>query len=112
MSINIYSGLPKNKKITCVIQYIDTFGNLTTNMSLQENRITETSIILEHGKEIVMLYKNQEYRGKFTSHFESVSPKSILFVNGSSDYLEVSINLGNAAKEIGIELGDEISFSF
>jgi S-adenosylmethionine hydrolase len=41
-----------------------------------------------------------------------VSPKSILFVNGSSDYLEVSINLGNAAKEIGIELGDEISFSF
>ncbi|GAH39915.1 unnamed protein product, partial [marine sediment metagenome] len=107
-----YEISPKNKKITCVIQYIDTFGNLTTNMSLQENRITETSIILEHGKEIVMLYKNQEYRGKFTSHFESVPPKSILFVKGSSGYLEVSINLGNAAKKVGIESGDEISFSF
>lgn len=107
-----YEISPKNKKITCVIQYIDTFGNLTTNMSLQENRILGTSIVLEHGKEIVMLYKNQEYRGKFTSHFESVPPKSILFVKGSSGYLEVSINLGNAAKEIRIELGDEISFSF
>ena len=106
-----YEISPKNKKITCVIQYIDTFGNLTTNMSLQENRILETSIVLEHGKEIVMLYKNQEYRGKFTSHFEMVPPKSILFVKGSSGYLEVSINLGNAAKELGIELGDEILFS-
>lgn len=107
-----YEISPKNKKITCVIQYIDTFGNLTTNIPLQKNKILGTSIILEHGKEIVMLYKNKEYRGKFTSHFESVPPKSILFVKGSSDYLEVSINLGNAVKEIGIELGDEILFSF
>jgi len=106
-----YEISPKRKKIRCVIQYIDNFGNGTTNISLLEEKIKGTSISLEEGKIIKFKLNNNEYQGKFFSHFGVVPKNTLLFVKGSTGFLEISVNQGNAAKQIGFKVGDIISFS-
>jgi len=106
-----YEISPKSKKIRCAIQYIDNFGNGTTNILLENEKIKGTSISLEEGKLIKFSFNNNEYQGKYFSHFEAVPRNTILFIKGSTGFLEISINQGNAANIIGFKVGDIMSFS-
>jgi len=100
----------KNKKIKCVIQYIDNFGNGTTNILIENKTIKGTIITLEQEKDIKFKINNREYQGKFMSHFESVPINSILFIKGSTGFLEISVNQGNASERIGFKVGDILTF--
>lgn len=101
----------KSKKIRCVIQYIDNFGNGITNILLENNQIKNSTIKFEEGQIVEFELKNRNYKAKFTTHFEAVSTDKILILKGSTDFLEISINLGNAAKKIGFEVGDKLVFT-
>ncbi len=100
---------PKKKIIRCVVQYIDSFGNGTTNIPIENNSIIGTSLSLTKGGIIKFKFNNKEYEGKFTSHFADVPKNSLLFLKGSSNFLEISKNQGNAAKDIGFKVGDIIT---
>ena len=50
--------------------------------------------------------------GKFTSHFDNVPVGSLLFLKGSSNFLEISKNQGNAAQDIGLKVGDVVKIQF
>lgn len=102
--------LPKRNIINCMIQYIDSFGNGTTNIPIEANLIKGTSSKLKEGENLKIIVKNQEYAGVFTSHFSNVPINSLLFLQGSSNFLEISINQGNAAKRIGFKVGETIKF--
>ncbi len=91
------------------IQYIDNFGNITTNIKLtRENIMLEKKIKLREGQEIKVKVKDKIITGQFFSHFNAVPKNSILFLKGSTGYLEISINQGNAAKEFDLKVSDEI----
>jgi len=96
----------KNQIIQCSIQYIDSFGNGTTNISIVNNTIKDSRFILEEGREIIIKFKGKSYKGFFTSHFSSVPIESLLFIVGSTGFLELSINQGNASKKLGFLIGD------
>lgn len=106
-----YEILQNEKKIRCTIQYIDSFGNGITNILIENKFVKGTVLSLKEGASLKLLINKKEYCGKFVSHFASVSIGSMLFIKGSSNYLEISINQGNAAKDIGFKIGDIITIA-
>ncbi|MBY8985823.1 MAG: SAM-dependent chlorinase/fluorinase [Candidatus Lokiarchaeota archaeon] len=91
------------------IQYIDSFGNGTTTIPMIGNKIKDSDLTLEDGLKISIFINNNKYDGLFSSHFSSVPKNSILFIVGSTGFLEISINQANAAKKLDFKVGDIIT---
>ena len=92
-----------DKEIRCTIQYIDNFGNITTNIEAR-------SIPLKEGVNLKIKLKNKtEISGKFVNFFEEGTVNNFLFRVGSSGYLEISKNQGNAAIDLNLRVGDVIT---
>jgi S-adenosylmethionine hydrolase len=102
----------KAKSVESTIQYVDSFGNGITNIYLYENHIYGTSFNLKECKtiKIKLQNNNKEYKGEYVTHFAQVPINSLLFLKGSSGFLEISINQGNAAATLGFKVGDLITF--
>jgi len=99
----------ENKSIVSSIQYIDSFGNGTTTIPMIGNKVKDSDLTLEDELKISIFINNNEYDGIFSSHFSSVPKDSILFLVGSTGFLEVSINQGDAAKKLDFKVGDIIT---
>jgi len=92
-----------DKEVRCTIQYVDNFGNVTTN-------IEASSIPLKEGVIVKIKLKNKtEISGKFVNFFEEGNLNTLLFLIGSSGYLEISKNQGNAADDLNLRVGDVIT---
>ena len=102
-----YRVIPNERTIHCTVQYIDNFGNITTNIPIKDNLVEGSSLSLKDT--IDLESKNQKYRGKFITHFASEPLLSLLFLVGSTGYLEISKNQGNAAKDLLLKVGDIIT---
>ncbi len=101
----------QSKKIQCVIQFIDSFGNGVTNIPIRNNFIKNTSLFIKEDSIINFEINDIERKGKFVSHFESVPIDSLIFLKGSTGFLEISENQGNAAKDLSFKVGDIITIS-
>lgn len=86
-----------DKKIMGQIIYIDKFGNLITN-------ITENFL---NNRDITIKLKNTIITGLSTSYGE-VSPGKPLAIIGSSGYLEIAVNHGNAGDLFCCHGGEKI----
>jgi S-adenosylmethionine hydrolase len=80
--------------IGCVL-HIDNFGNLVTNISSGDlpGEITTVTIDKQHIDGISRFYAEKE---------------GLAAIIGSSGYLEISLNNGNAAASLNVRVGDEI----
>lgn len=105
----IYELNSENKLIKCLIQYIDSFGNGTTTIPMVDNCIQNSEFTLEDGVKIKVRIRQKEHEGVFASHFSSVPLNSLLFLVGSTGFLEISINQGNASKKLDFKVGDILS---
>ncbi len=105
----IYELYPKEKKIRCMIQFIDSFGNGITNIPVANDIITDSDFVLREGSTIRINLNENEYEGKLTTHFSDVLVNSVLFLVGSTGFLEISFNQGNASKELSFKVGDIIT---
>jgi S-adenosylmethionine hydrolase len=95
--------LPKSlsdHEIQGEIIHIDGFGNLITN--IQE-------------ADIKPLLKKEKVQAKVKNHvfpfmqtYSDVSPGALLALTGSSGFIEISTNQGNASKTLGISVGEKI----
>ncbi|MFX1389238.1 MAG: S-adenosyl-l-methionine hydroxide adenosyltransferase family protein [Promethearchaeota archaeon] len=94
--------------IKTLIQYVDSFGNGTTTIQITKNKIGDIGFKLENDSKISLIIKGNKYQATFTSHFSSVSANSILLLVGSTGFLEISINQGNASKTLDFKVGDKI----
>jgi S-adenosylmethionine hydrolase len=108
-----FEVLSDKKKINAVIQYIDSFGNGVTNIPVENGKLIGTTFIIKEGYTIKVTQQtnNPPFEGKFTTHFAKVPIGSLLFLEGSSGFLEISINQGNAASTLGFKVGDLITFT-
>jgi len=107
-----YNVNENEKKIECVIQYIDSFGNGITNVPIKNNFIKGTSLFLRHDSNINLKFSNQSYECRYVTHFGSVQKNTLVLLKGSTNFLEISKNQANAAKKIGFNVGDIISINF
>lgn len=86
----------KDDSVVGCIQYIDHFGNLVTNIS---------------GSYVEANNTNVEIRGRKIKAWETYSDVKIgelIALVGSHGWVEVAVNSGNAALELGLKLGDEV----
>lgn len=84
-----------------VITYIDSFGNIKTNILISENLVQDDCVNL--------VVNNQTYTIKFTRTFTDVKPGKLLCYKGSNATLEIAVNLGSAQKELAVNIGTPIA---
>ena len=91
----------KNKnRITGIIQYIDHFGNLITNIP---NDFTY--------KKLTGKVKDIDFQGLVWC-FALGNSKKLTAIHGSSGFIELFINKGNAAKITGIKTRDKVDVKY
>ena len=108
LTIEKFKNLPLSNSdgIKCYIQYIDNFGNAVTNLIVDN---FETISKMHDGENLCIIFNEKKFKGKFTSYFGKFPIGSLLFLEGSTGFLEISINQGSAQKYIGFNTGDLIT---
>jgi len=85
------------------VLHIDGFGNIITNLG--EKELDSMSI-----KETVSIkLRNTRLRLKLCKAYEEVEKQKALAIVGSHNFLEISVNQGNAAEKFKVKSGDEIA---
>jgi S-adenosyl-L-methionine hydrolase (adenosine-forming) len=87
------------------IIHIDRFGNCITNVAGDDLMVSgplENWTVRAGGVTISSILNT----------YGQSRPGSVLALNGSSGYIEIAINQGNAASELGLSTGTRISLSF
>ena len=87
--------------------YIDNFGNIITN-------ITEEILLkgLAYDKKIMVYIGEKHIEIPFVKAYGFVKKRKMLATIGSSDFLEIGINQGNAAKKLSIKEDDKVEILF
>jgi len=80
------------------VVYIDSFGNV----------ITTCKGDFKVGENVVVEVKGKKHLARFVRTFGEVEEGKMLVLKGSSGYLEVDVNKGNAAKMLGVKVGEKI----
>jgi S-adenosylmethionine hydrolase len=86
------------------ILYIDSFGNIITNIPIFEFQM----LALQEDTSYLLIYKEQRHPLKMVSHFEGNALEDYLLIIGSSGFLEICQNQSNAAENLQAHVG--ISF--
>ena len=92
-----------NRRIIGKIIYIDSFGNIITNI--------DGDILKKHFEfnKKIKIYINRKRREiPFVRSYGFANKGELLGTIGSSNLFEISINQGNAKKQLGAEVGNEI----
>jgi S-adenosylmethionine hydrolase len=87
--------------------YIDSFGNAITNISTKN---LET-INVKDNSDILVKLKDSTLQLKLCLAYEDVPNGTPLAIIGSREYLEISINKGQASKEFGLNQEDSVLVS-
>jgi len=101
---------PRMKKDELIgeVMYIDDFGNIVTNISSKDLEELETRI----GDLLNARIGRKTFEMRFCSTYGDVPAKTPLAVVGSHDFLEISINQGNASQTLNLKIGDSFSIRF
>jgi len=86
------------------IVHIDDFGNIVSNISIEDLR----KIGAKEYDFLNIQFREKVLRLRFCSTYGDVSTKEPLALVGSHDFLEISVNQGNAAKKFRVKIGDSI----
>jgi len=103
VSFEILRPIFNKGTIQSEVTFIDKYGNCLTNIRSEHlNSIPAQNSFaeLKSGRKI-----------PFKKFYAEVEPGEALCLLGSADWLEISLNGGNAEKELQIKLGDKITFS-
>ena len=96
-------GLSVNGRIV----YVDRFGNLTTNIGLNNIRQAFPRTRLEN---LTISFGNNQIRG-ISGTYSDARPGSALALFGSTDLMEIAVRDGDAASQLGVGRGEKIIIS-
>lgn len=85
------------------VLHVDSFGNIITNITPKELEWLGVD-------EIVVKLREAKLALKLCKAYAEVEPGKPLAIIGSHDFLEISINQGNAAEVFKVKAGDKIVF--
>jgi hypothetical protein len=107
INLNFEPAIVTEKTATGKILYIDDFGNIITNITN-----FDVSRFLNHNKKIMVFIGNKNHEMPFVKTYNLVKQGQLLATIGSSNYLEISINQGNAAEKLKVKPDDEIKILY
>lgn len=105
--ISIYEPEVQGNRIEARIIHVDGFGNLVTNVT---SRVLEKAGVREGIFEV--LIDDRVERIPLVKKFSAVPKGILLMLVAGGDFLELSINQGNASSQLGIGRGARISLIF
>jgi S-adenosylmethionine hydrolase len=85
------------------VMYVDGFGNIITNFGEKEVELMK----IKHIANVKL--GNARLKLKFCKTYAEVKPQKPLALIGSHNFLEISINQGNAAETFKIKSGDKVT---
>lgn len=94
--------LSPNGKLTAEIIYVDSFGNLVTNVN------KEVIDRMKIGTERVSIAMGRRRINGICSSYTDVGDNEALAIFGSSGYLEISVNRGSAGDVLKLKKGDKL----
>ena len=96
-----------DKTATGKVVYIDRFGNIITN-------ITGFKLldVFQYDKKVMVFIGGDYKQLFFVRSYGFVKKGQMLATIGSSNYLEIGVNQGNAAKKLSVKEDDEIKILF
>ncbi len=94
----------QNKEMRGEVIHIDSFGNVITNITMKD--ITQLNI--KKGETLLVRLKSKDVVLRFCIAYGEVPPNTPLAVIGSSGFLEVSVNQGDASRVFNVQLGDAV----
>jgi S-adenosylmethionine hydrolase len=89
-----------SKSIVGEVIYIDKFGNAITNIP--------AAILASFGSEHCAVFKERKQICAIGTHYQSVPARQAIAVPGSSGYLEIAVNGGNARAILSLQVEDPI----
>jgi len=91
-----------NSKLSGKVVYVDNFGNIITNIN--GNKLLNKK---KFDEELKIILGGRKYRVRFVKSFGFVKKGELLITVGSSGFIEISINQGNEAVELGVKKGEK-----
>jgi S-adenosylmethionine hydrolase len=95
--------LSPDGKLTAEIVYVDSFGNLITNVNkevIDRMKVAIESVPITMGRKRI---------NGICSAYTDVGDNEALAIFGSSGYLEISVNLGSAGDILKLQKGDKLT---
>ena len=86
-----------------VVLKVDNFGNLITNMTPED-----VPYLISQTKSFKIVVGTREIH-KFAQTYSQGVPGELFAILGSSGFLEISVNKGNAARTLGVQRGAEVT---
>ena len=84
------------------IIHVDGFGNIITNFTEKHLKALNVNVAVR------IKIKNMELTLRLCKAYAEVEAQKPLAIIGSHDFLEISINMGNAAETFNVKVGDEV----
>lgn len=94
------------KELSAEIIFSDRFGNLITSISTRE---WEKIINFNRVKELKLTVAGKSFTLPLVSGYALVEKGNPLAIRGSCGYLELAVNGGSAAKNLGLKVGDKFT---
>lgn len=99
-------GLRKNV-LSGEVLHTDDFGNVITNVSMRELE----KIGIKEGDMFHVKLKEDVIKLKLCIAYGEVKAKQPLAIIGSHNFLEISVNQGNAARKFEVGIGETVQVS-
>jgi S-adenosylmethionine hydrolase len=94
------------KYMNAIILYVDSFGNIITNLN-------ENNLELFKGADKVKIYiRNKPFKITYKETYEKAESNKLAFILGSQGFLEIALKEGNAAKLLGLKIGEKLKIKF
>ena len=95
------------KSATGKVIYIDGFGNVITNISG-----FQLAKVLKYNTKVMAFIGDTTKEMPFVQSYGFAKKRQMLATIGSSNYLEIGVNQGNAAKRLKVKEDDEVKILF
>ena len=96
VDLNILTARREGETLHGMVLYVDRFGNIVTN--IPSTMVEDASFVHLKSSKLPLV-----------RFYEAVPPNTPLAIRGSHDFLEISVNRGNARKLFGLKPGDKIT---
>jgi S-adenosylmethionine hydrolase len=106
IQLRISQPLISNHHISGKIIHIDGFGNIITNITY-----SQIHDLITIGEKYQVTINQLTKTMKYMKSYGYVSPGELIIITGSSNYMEISINQGNAQKLFNAMTGDPIAIT-
>lgn len=106
--ISLYEPRIQGNRIEARVIHVDGFGNLVTNIT---SKILEDAGIKE-GEAYEVVMNNRVEKMPLVKRFSAVPIGDLLMLVAGGDYLELSVNQGDASSKLGLRKGDILHLVF